>query len=131
MEAAAKLFGSRRIFYSSDFRQLRSFYHGARKYIGGRIHGFVAAVVEGATAHLIYHTDKAVCAKVIVDRLHLNASARVSIIEEEKQIMDWPGLVAPKRDVLARKIEKEAILWRKACMKSPTLRAMMKLEDGA
>jgi len=120
---AEGLFG--RVRYSSDHAELFRLYAGCGRYVGARIHGFVAALIHGAPAHLIYNNDKAVVADTIIDRLGLAGSAAVTYLRQTKEVPDL-DLVAPV-DIWGR-IRSEMRLFRAAALGAPRLAKMM--EDG-
>lgn len=126
MAAASELFGKKHVRYSSDYRELMHHYWRCGHYVGARIHGFVGALIHGASAHLIYHSNKAVCAQVIVDRLGLEESAAVTILEEgNASRIERPNLKKPT-DIWS-KIDKERRLFRRACLQAPGLSQLMEV----
>lgn len=126
MEAARQLFGARNVFYSSDERQLLDWYSLGNAYVGGRIHGFVAALAHGASAHLIYHTDKAVCAETIIERLGLEGHAAVSFVLTDKKPLVVPELTRPGRPKIRQALNEEAEEWKRVCRTAPNLSQLMR-----
>ena len=122
--AVRKMFGAEAVRYSSDHRELMRHYWRCGHYVGARIHGLVAAVIHGATAHLIYHNNKAACADVIIARLELEGSALVTICEDGEGAIPVVPLVKPD-DVWAR-INREKHIFRGHCQGAPGLRSLMK-----
>jgi len=125
-EAAIGFYGKRKVRYFSDPARMLKVYGDARDYVGSRIHGFVGAVVHGASAHLIYHTDKAACAKIIIERLGLEGSAAVTFLQGEKQALPALNLEAPGIDRVQARIGEEAAEFRGLCLSAPKLSELMK-----
>ncbi len=117
IKKAEQLFGSDRVFYSVDYMDMLKKYSTAKSYIGSRIHGAIAAAINGASIHLIYANKKAavienslellrqyipnINRKIKIDYLLRNKNIKPSVISE-----DIP--VIPKlRETL--KSEKESI----------------------
>ena len=125
-EAAISLFGRRNVILESDPWRLLSHYGEVSSYVGCRIHGFVAALLHGASAHLIYHTSKAVCAEVIIQRLGLEASARVSYLVKDTKPVVRGGLTRPAAPIVRKALERERKVFSGICRKAPILGEMMK-----
>jgi polysaccharide pyruvyl transferase WcaK-like protein len=122
--AAREMFGAEAVRYSSDHRELMRHYWRCGSYVGARIHGFVAAVIHGATAHLIYHSNKAACADVIISRLELEGSALVTICEDGTGAI--PDVPLEKPDDIWARIKRERHIFRQHCQGAPGLRSLMK-----
>jgi polysaccharide pyruvyl transferase WcaK-like protein len=124
IKAASNLFGGRNVLYDSDHNRLLTHYSRASHYVGCRIHGFVASLIHGASAHLIYHTNKAVCAQVIIDRLGLEDSAQVTHLTKDLNAIELRQLEQPDPEYLREKIEEERLAYLTMLEDAPMLMEM-------
>lgn len=126
--AARSLFGRDAVRYRTDPAAMMRLYERCGAYVGGRIHGFVASVIHGGTAHLVYRNQKARCADILVSRLGLEGSAAVTILrDDETDPIVAPELVRPSGDGVWRAIRRELRVFRRTCRAaSPRLAALMK-----
>jgi len=59
VKEAEKLFGSKYVYYGTDYRDILEKYTHAKRYIGSRIHGAIPSIINGAATHLVYSNSKA------------------------------------------------------------------------
>jgi polysaccharide pyruvyl transferase WcaK-like protein len=130
MEAASGFFGRRNVVHNSDPWKLLDQYAGAREYFGCRIHGFVAALIHGAPAHLVYHTNKAVCAEVIIQRLGLEESAVVSYLTREDKPIARKPMAPINRELFQEALTREREEWRTVARTGSSLRTLMRNPEG-
>jgi len=99
IEEAQKLFGSKNVFYSSDYREIFKRYGMARSYVGSRIHGAIPSLIHGAPIHLIYTNKKILVMENAIDILStyikdIYKSVKMSYFAEEEiepiQVLESP-----------------------------------------
>jgi len=108
--------------YSSDHDQIFRLYGDCGRYVGARIHGFVAALIHGGSAHLVYNNRKAVVAETVIKRLWLEDSAAVTYLKEVDRVPDLK--LVPPVDIW-RRIRREEQLFRTVCHGAPGLSRIM------
>jgi len=126
VRAAEELFGGQHVFYSSNPADLFRAYAGCGYYIGARIHGFVAALLHGAAAQLIYPTDKAVTMETAITRLGLAGHAKVQVMGTDSGIVPYLGLEAIGQHEIRKRLAEESAAFRAKCKAVGWLGALMR-----
>jgi len=133
---AERLFGTDRVFYSTDCQELLKVYSSAMSYVGSRIHGAVAAAIHGSCCHLIYANIKACVLQDSVSLLSrymdgVDEGIKVSFLEDEGLDISDVGGVPFDRVAFSMALRKEETRIRKRLLDAPELREYIEQHGAA
>ncbi|ABZ76851.1 hypothetical protein Shal_2292 [Shewanella halifaxensis HAW-EB4] len=126
--AAEALFGKDNVYYATDYEALFSLYSRAKSYFGSRIHGAIPAIIHGASAQLVYTTEKAEVvtqSMEIIGKSYPEISDFVSVHQFNQEFKTIPPLATSARielETLHQAIETNRLETQKQLALLPTLR---------